>query len=54
MTGCSNRARGGRSESLSTASVGSPAVVKFANQALPQIKEMIDIYVYNIYIQQAN
>lgn len=38
MPGCSNRARGGRSESLSAASVGSSAV---ANRVLPQIKEMI-------------
>ena len=38
MPGCSNRARGGRSESLSAASVGSPTV---ANRVLPQTKEMI-------------
>ena len=38
MPGCSNRARGGWSESLSAASVGSPAV---ANRVLPQTKEMV-------------
>lgn len=41
MTGCSNRAGGGRSESLSTACGQPCSCIKFANQALPQTKEMI-------------